>query len=206
MKRLIFAVIFLVSVPFAWADSASDLLANKLNKVVTFASDFKQKVLDEKGNVLQQSAGEMQFNRPLLFYWHISSSNPQTIWYRKSELIVYDERLRQATLKKVYSKNDPNLLPLMLLTGNATEVLKHFTVTVKQDAFVLNPVEKDKNELLVGVMLQLADDGSVKEIQYQTTLDQRTQINFFHTQVNKPLNQKLFFQILPTDTDVVNVE
>lgn len=206
MKRMLFALMMFLSIANVWAESASDVLANDLNKVVTFSSDFKQQVLDENDHVLQASQGEMQFHRPLLFYWHVTSSNPQTIWYRNNQLIVYDQRLQQATLKKVYSKNDPNLLPLMLLTGDAADVLKHFSVTMNNNAFILKPVEKNASDLLVLVMLQLADDGSVKEIQYQTTLGQRTNITFYHAQVNQSLDQALFFEALPKGTDIINVD
>ncbi len=206
MKKIFYCFIFLLSFTSVYADSASDDLAKKLNSVITFFSDFTQEVVNEDGQVLQRSSGEMQFNRPLLFYWHTNSSNPQTMWYRKNELIVYDLRLQQATVKKVYSKNDPNLLPLMLLTGNAADVLQHFSVTEDHGKYLLKPVAKDKNELLIGVILQLASDGSVKEIHYQTNLGQVTKIFFNHVHVNQVIDQKLFFQKLPLGTDIVSVE
>ena len=147
----------------------------------------------------------MQFNRPLLFYWHTDSPHPQTLWYRKHELIIYDQRLQQATIKKISTTTDPNLLPLMLLTGNAVQVLQHFTVTETNGDYTLKPISHDSG-LLIGVLLKITPQGSIQEIEYQTSLGQKTIINFNHADVNKPLNQSLFFERIPTGVDIVGVE
>lgn len=190
-----------------WADErASTALAKQLSRVVTFSSDFTQAVLDENGKILQQSFGKVQFNRPSLFYWHVLSPASQIIWYRNQELIVYDPELSQAIIKKVYATNDPSLLPLLLLTGDAQQVLKNFSVVVKSQRYFLTPKSVDKNSLLLGVALELTAEGAVREIQYQTTLGQRTKVSFDHVQVNKQLDRARFFEPLPKGTDLVHAE
>ncbi len=206
MKRLFFLFTLLFNFHLAYAESASDSLAKQLSHVITFSSDFTQEVLGEKDEVLQHSVGKMQFNRPSLFYWHVVSPSPQTMWYRNNTLIVYDPELAQATSKKVYSKKDPSLLPLMLLTGDAASVLKNFSVEFIEQRYILKPKSAEKDALLIGVILELNLDGAVREIQYQTTLGQKTKITFEHVNVNKKLDQAIFFEQLPKGTDIVNVE
>jgi len=203
-KILIFTTILLIG-SFTYALPANETLAKKLNSVITFSSDFTQTVEDDHDQVLQKSTGHMQFNRPLLFYWHTDSPHPQTLWYRKHELIIYDQRLQQATIKKISTTTDPNLLPLMLLTGNAVQVLQHFTVTETNGDYTLKPISHDSG-LLIGVLLKITPQGSIQEIEYQTSLGQKTIINFNHADVNKPLNQSLFFERIPTGVDIVGVE
>ncbi len=206
MKRQFFFLVLIFNFHLAFAESASDSLAKQLSHVVTFSSDFTQEVLGEKGEVLQHSVGSMQFNRPSLFYWHVVSPSPQTMWYRNNTLIVYDPELAQATSKKVYSKKDPSLLPLMLLTGDAASVLKNFSVEFVDKKYILKPIPDEKDTLLIGVILMLNSDGAVREIQYQTTLGQKTKITFEHVNVNKKLDKAIFFEPLPKDTDIVHVE
>ncbi len=206
MKRQFFFLVLIFNFHLAFAESPSDSLAKQLSHVVTFSSDFTQEVLGEKDEVLQHSVGSMQFNRPSLFYWHVVSPSPQTMWYRNNTLIVYDPELAQATLKKVYSKKDPSLLPLMLLTGDAASVLKNFSVEFVDKKYILKPIPDEKDTLLIGVILMLNSDGAVREIQYQTTLGQKTKITFEHVIVNKKLDQAIFFEQLPKDTDIVHVE
>ncbi|MCD8500062.1 MAG: outer membrane lipoprotein chaperone LolA [Gammaproteobacteria bacterium] len=147
-------------------------MAKKLNSVITFSSDFTQTVEDDHGQILQKSTGHMQFNRPLLFYWHTDSPHPQTLWYRKHELVIYDQRLQQATIKKVSTTIDPNLLPLMLLTGNPIQVLQHFTVTETNGDYTLKPT-RDDSGLLIGVLLKMTPNSSIEKIEYQTNLGQK---------------------------------
>jgi outer membrane lipoprotein carrier protein len=206
VKRIFFVLILIFNSHLVFAESASDSLAKQLSRVVTFSSDFTQEVLGDKDEVLQHSVGKMQFNRPSLFYWHVVSPSPQTMWYRNSTLIVYDPELAQATSKKVYSTKDPSLLPLMLLTGDAALVLKNFSVEFVEKKYILKPISDGKDTLLIGVILILNSDGAIREIQYQTTLGQKTKITFEHVTVNKKLDQAIFFDPLPVDTDIVHVE
>lgn len=209
MKRIFFSLILLLSTHFVWAESASNALAKQLSQVVIFSSHFKQEVLDEKGVILQQSFGEMQFHRPSLFYWHVTSPDNQTMWFRNNTWIVYDPDLSQATIKKIPSENDPSLIFLKLLTGDAHHALESFTVDVKDEKFFLKPKSMDKDALLMGVVLELTSDGAIREIQYKTTLGQRTRVTFDHVQVNKRLSrdqEALFSPSFPKGTDFVNAE
>ena len=209
MKRIFFLLILLLNFQLALAGSASDSLAKQLSSVITFSSHFKQEVLDEKGVVLQQSFGEMQFHRPSLFYWRVISPDAQTMWFQNNTWIVYDLELAQATIKKIPSKNDPSLIFLKLLTGNAHHALQSFSVDFNEGKFFLKPKSIDQDALLIGVVLELSSEGAVREIEYKTTLGQRTKVTFDHAQVNKRFShdqEALFSPSFAKGTDFVNVK
>lgn len=207
VKKLFFLFVLMVSASFAWANEADkSSLITQLNHVKLFSSEFNQDVLDESGRVLQHSSGKMQFVRPALFYWNVTSPNPQTIWYRNKTLIVFDPELMQATIKKIQAKNDPSMLPVMLLTGDAALALKEFNVGFYKQKYVLTPKSKEGERLLIRLVLELnSSNGAIQEIQYQTVLGQMTKITFSDVSVNHALDQTLFSQQLPSGTDKVDV-
>lgn len=212
MKRLFLVLILMLNTHLVLAEpAASESLARQLKRVHTFSSDFIQEVLSEKEVVVQRSTGKMQFDRSYhghaLFYWHVISPTMSTMYYRDNTLIFYDPDLSQATIKKVNYK-DPSMFPLLLLTGDPSEVLSHFSVVLTSGQhYILKPKSTDKDELLLGVGLDLTPEGAVQKIQYQTTLGPRTQIMFNHESINKTLHeQALFFEKLPPDTDRVYAE
>ena len=212
MKRLLFFLnlTLMFNVQLVFAESTSDSLVRQLTSVKTFSSDFVQEVLGDKEVVVQRAVGKMQFNRSCygqaLFYWQVISPSISTMYFRDNSIIIYDPDLGQATVKKV-NYNDPAVLPLLLLTGDSTKILNHFSVTSKDGRhYILQPKSKDKDTLLLGVILDITSEGAVQKIQYQTTLGPRTQITFNHEKINQPLKRAIFFEKLPKGTDFVHVE
>lgn len=210
MKRLFFLFVVLFNLHSVCAATASESLERYLKSICTFSSDFTQEVLGDKEVVVQRTDGKMQFDRcrhqQALFYWRVISPNPSTMYLRENRITFFDADLGQATLKKV-DYQDPNMLPLMLLAGDSNKVLNNFLVTSKDNQhFILQPKVKDKEAVLLGVVLDLTSEGAIQKIQYQTTLGPRTQINFFNVHINQKLKEALFFERLPKDTDFVNAE
>lgn len=210
MKRLLILLLLMLNVQFVFAESASESLARQLKNVHTFSSDFIQEVFDDKEVVVQRSVGKMQFDRSYhnqaLFYWKVSSPSVSTMYFRDGKIIIFDPDLSQATIKKVNYK-DPNMLPLMLLTGDPTKVLDNFIVTSKnKQHFKLQPKSNDKDAVLLGVILDLTSEGAVQKIQYQLAMGSRTRIVFANVRINQRLDHALFFEKLPQDTDFVEVK
>lgn len=212
MKKILLIFVLFLGVQSLYAEStAADLLAKKLESVRAFSANFVQEVHDDKGKVVQHSEGVMQMTRSTpyqqaLFYWHVLSPSISTMYFRDGKIIIYDPELSQATLKKV-DYNDPSMLPLMLLTGDPSQVLDNFSVTLKNKRrFMLQPKAKDKDAVLLGVVLSLSSEGAVNNIQYQLAVGSKTIVAFGNVKVNQPLKKALFFESLPKDTDYVEVK
>ncbi|MES2204106.1 MAG: outer membrane lipoprotein chaperone LolA [Pseudomonadota bacterium] len=210
MKRFLLFLMLILSSPLVLAESDSESLARQLKSVHTFSSDFIQEVLDDKNVVVQRSAGSMQFDRAYrnqaLFYWKVNSPSTSIMYFRDGKIIFYDPELSQATIKKVNYK-DPSMLPLMLLTGDPTQVLNNFLVTSKsKQRFMLQPKSNDKDAILLGVILDLTSEGAIQHIQYQLAMGSITHISFGNVRINQPLQHALFFEKFPKDTDFVEVK
>lgn len=185
------------------ATSPAETLATQLEKIKTFSAHFEQTVSDEKGRLLQETTGEMQFIRPSQFHWQTMSPSQQTICYDNQQIISYDPELEQAIIKKSLSNNDPSLLPLMLLTGDARQALKNFSVSEENQRYVLKPKLMNDDAILVKVELFLDKSGAAQEIRYTTRLNQATTILFKQEHVNQKLFLKPCLTLLSENTDII---
>ena len=100
MKRLLVAVVCLFVVPFAEA-AAVDKLHRFLDTMKTLRADFAQIVVAKNGKKSQQSSGVMMISRPGKFRWQIEKPYGQLLVGDGEKVWIYDQDLRQVTVKKV---------------------------------------------------------------------------------------------------------
>lgn len=196
----LFAFLFIQNV---WAASAAEILATQLQQVKTFSAHFKLDVVDEQGDIVQQSTGEMQFIRPAQFLWRTMPVNQPIVCYSDRQLISYDPELKQAIIKNSPAKSDPSLLPLTLLTGNALQAINNFSVNKKKQHYILSPRASNKNSPLLTAELYLDQSGAVEKILYKTKLGQVSTITFTHKKINKKLSLQPCLHLLPFGTDLI---
>lgn len=70
-------------------------------QVKTFSADFQQLVTDDKGAVIQESAGSMVLERPFLFRWDYLPPYEQEIVSDGKRVWFFDADLEQVTVKSV---------------------------------------------------------------------------------------------------------
>jgi len=102
-------------------------LIEKLAKIKFFSAGFTQKIIDEKGNVLQQGAGKLAVSKPNLVYWNTQTPDESLIVSDGKTLWVYDPFIEQATAYKLASSIANT--PILLLTSNAQELWEHYSVS-----------------------------------------------------------------------------
>jgi outer membrane lipoprotein carrier protein len=165
-------------------------------------SKFQQKLLDHKGFLLQQSAGDFYLKRPGRFVWDYVLPYPQKIVSNGEKIWIYDSELEQVTVKKY----DQVLTgaPVMLLDQykNINEdyqvqerglVLDQYWVTL-----IPKKASADFKEIRVGIKNRL-----LKTMKLIDSFDQVTEIEFDNMQVNLNLSNSLFKFTAPAGTDVV---
>ena len=124
MKYLM--IVLLMLSHSVWADDAGQRLNLALKQMDNLTSDFKQTLLDEDKNVVQQSRGTLALQRPGKFAWHYTDPFDQRIIADGSELWVYDVELDQVTVKPM----DQGLAnaPIMILMKQA-DITEQFEVS-----------------------------------------------------------------------------
>ena len=181
LKLLLLPGILLLALP-SWADDAGQRLTVALKQMDNLSTEFKQTLLDEDKNVVQQSSGTLALQRPGKFAWHYTEPFEQRIIADGSELWIYDVELDQVTVKPM----DQGLAnaPIMILMKQA-DISEQFEISeVGQRKFLywveLQPHAGDLEytHIYIGI-----DDDSVRAMELQDQFGQSTQIVFENMRV-----------------------
>jgi outer membrane lipoprotein carrier protein len=202
MKYLIVALL-LITAP-ASAEDAAQRLKVALKNMDNLATEFKQTLLDEDKNVVQQSSGTLALQRPGKFAWIYTEPFEQRIIADGSELWVYDVELDQVTVKPM----DQGLsnAPIMILMKQA-DVSEQFEVNeVGQRKFLywveLSPHADDLEYTHVYIGI---DGDSVRAMELQDQFGQSTQIVFENQRSGVVHDPATFKFIPPPGVDVYGV-
>jgi outer membrane lipoprotein carrier protein len=202
MKYLM--IVLLMLSPSAWADDAGQRLKLALKQMDNLTTDFKQTLLDEDKNVVQQSSGTLALQRPGKFAWHYTDPFEQRIIADGSELWIYDVELDQVTVKPM----DQGLAnaPIMILMKQA-DITEQFEVNeVGQRKFLYwvellpHVGDLEYTRIYLGI-----DDDQVRAMELQDQFGQSTQIVFDNLRVGVVHDPATFRFVPPPGVDVYGV-
>jgi outer membrane lipoprotein carrier protein len=205
MRYLIVIVAILASLSQpAWAEDAGQRLIAALKNLDNISAEFKQTLLDEDKNIVQQSRGTIALQRPGKFAWIYLDPFEQRIIGDGEELWIYDVELEQVTVKPM----DAGIsnAPIMILMKQS-DVTKEFDVTeVGQRKFLywveLKPHASDLefSSIFIGL-----EDDAVKAMELQDQFGQSTQIVFENMRTGVVHNPATFKFVPPDGVDVFGV-
>ena len=202
MRYLILAAL-LISNP-AFAESAEQRLNAALKNLDNLTADFKQTLLDEDKNIIQNSRGSLAIQRPGKFAWIYKDPFEQQIIADGKELWVYDVDLDQVTVKPM----DSGLAsaPIMILMKQ-NDVGEEFIVSeVGQREYLywieLTPVAKDLQYTQIYIGLE---EGEIRAMELRDNFGQSTQIVFENLRLGVVHNPATFVFEPPEGVDVYSV-
>ena len=197
------ALLTSLSMP-AWADDAEQRLKTALKNMDNLSAEFKQTLLDEDKNIVQQSSGTLALQRPGKFAWIYTEPFEQRIIADGSELWVYDVELDQVTVKPM----DAGIsnAPIMILMKESDVTQQFKVIEVGQRKFLywieLEPQAKDLEYQRIFIGL---DDGNLRAMELQDQFGQSTQIVFDNLRVGVVHNPATFKFVPPDGVDVYGV-
>lgn len=203
LKKLILLFLLVNSVnAFAEKPAAQQQLEAFLNKTITLSARFQQKLVDQYGFLLQQSAGSLTMQRPGKFRWDYILPYPQNIISNGKKIWMYDSELEQVNVRpydQVLASS-----PINLLDKNQNLEIEFVVISMPVDEnqqwVKLTPrsTESDFKEMLVGL-----ENGVIKSMRFVDNFNQQTQIEFEQLQVNPKLESSIFEFTAPEGTDVL---
>ncbi len=200
---LLFAFIASLSMP-AWAEDAEQRLKAALKNMDNLSAEFKQTLLDEDKNIVQQSSGTLALQRPGKFAWIYTEPFEQRIIADGSELWVYDVELDQVTVKPM--DESISNAPIMILMKESDVTQQFNVIEVGQRKFLfwieLEPQAKDLEYQRIFIGLE---DGNVRAMELQDQFGQSTQIVFDNLRVGVVHNPATFRFVPPDGVDVYGV-
>ena len=193
--------IFLLFCSNVLANSHSEL-SNLLNKMNSLTGNFKQKVIDQNGAILQEVSGQFFFKKPNLFKWNYLEPVKSQIISDGELLYLYDPDLKQVIISQL--KKIGGVSPAMLLVTRDIESL--FKVSIIQDEkgvswFKALPHEPEKanfKEVFINFV-----QNELKGMRIIDGFDNTTEIEFIKVSRNININEAIFLFNTPEDIDVI---
>jgi len=193
--------IFLLFCSNVLANSHSEL-SNLLNKMNSLTGNFKQKVIDQNGAILQEVSGQFFFKKPNLFKWNYLEPVKSQLISDGELLYLYDPDLKQVIISQL--KKIGGVSPAMLLVTRDIESL--FKVSIIQDEkgvswFKALPHEPEKanfKEVFINFV-----QNELKAMRIIDGFDNTTEIEFIKVSRNININEAIFLFNTPEDIDVI---
>jgi outer membrane lipoprotein carrier protein len=169
---------------------------------LTAQGEFEQKIFDSNRKLLQESRGVLAFSRPGKFRWTYLKPYAQLIVGDGSKVWIYDEDLKQVTVKKLDQALGST--PAALLAGN-NEAMRAFRLSDKGSKDGLEWLEalpRDKEGSFEKIRMGFSPSG----LQIMELIDgfgQTTVLRFKGLERNPKLDSALFRFSPPKGADVI---
>ncbi len=173
-----------------------------INETLTARGEFEQKIFDRNRKLLQESRGTLAFSRPGKFRWNYVKPYAQLIVGDGSKVWIYDEDLKQVTVKKLDQALGST--PAALLAGN-NEAMRAFMLSdrgAKDGLEWLEALPRDKESSFERIRMGFRSSG-LKVMELVDSLGQTTVLRFASLQRNPRLDPGLFRFSPPKGADVI---
>jgi len=189
--------------PLAWAGAREQLDAFTRN-LTGLDGQFTQQVLDESGQLREESSGRVALSVPRLLRWETSVPYPQLIVADGSTVWIFDPDLEQVTRRAQDPSGEDS--PLLALTDpvrlERDWLMAEAGTRDGLDWLSLHPRRTDAENGLVSAQLGF-DHGGLARMDIVDALGQTTRFTFSHWQRNPEFAAGTFAFIPPDGVDVV---
>jgi len=202
LRLLLSVLLSLSSLPTLAQGSSIERFQTYVRTTQAARADFEQKVYDRTGKLVQESKGNFAFLRPGRFRWTYAKPNPQQIVGDGERVWVYDEDLKQVTVRRLAKALGSS--PAALLAG-AADIEKAFDLSDAGDKDGLAWLEAKPREKEAGferVKLGLGVAG-VEAMELVDHFGQTTKLTFSSIVRNPKLDGSEFRFTPPKGADVL---
>jgi len=168
----------------------------------TARGEFEQKIFDGNSKLLQASRGVLAFSRPGRFRWTYVKPYAQLIVGDGSKVWIYDEDLKQVTVKKLDLALGST--PAALLAGN-NDAMRAFNLSdkgTKDGIEWLEALPRDKEGSFTRIRMGF-DASGLRVMELVDTFGQTTVLRFSALERNPELAPGLFRFSPPKGADVI---
>ena len=140
MKINTWLVAILVGFMSQWAYASEDAqtqLQRYLNTMQQFQAQFDQQVVDEQGEVIQESSGRMALARPNQFHWQVTEPDEELMVADGNALWLYNPFLEQVTIMDFQKALQQS--PFMLLMSDDAAAWDQYTISQISNGFSIKP-------------------------------------------------------------------
>jgi outer membrane lipoprotein carrier protein len=182
--------------------SSLERFSEFITGTLTARGEFEQKIFDHDRKLLQESRGVLAFSRPGKFRWTYVKPYAQLIVGDGSKVWIYDEDLKQVTVKKLDQALGST--PAALLAGN-NEAMRAFKLSDEgtRDGFEwLEALPRDKEGNFEKIRMGFGSSG-LRVMELVDNFGQTTVLRFNSLERNPRLDPGLFRFSPPKGADVI---
>jgi outer membrane lipoprotein carrier protein len=203
VSRLLGAITTLALV-FAGAAGASGIerLNQFMSATQSATGEFEQRIYGRDGRVVQESRGTLAFFRPGRFRWVYVKPYPQLIVGDGVRVWIYDEDLKQVTVRKL--DQALGATPAALLAG-ANDALKAFALKddgAKDGLEWVEAIPREKESNFERIRMGFGFSG-LERMELTDTFGQTTELRFTGFARNARVDPELFRFVPPKGADVI---
>ena len=188
----------------AHADSPGmDALARFFSQVQTFEARFRQLVLDESLNAIDDGRGTVWIKRPGRFRWDYDLPDPQEIVGDGERIWLHDIDLEQVTVRDQAQALGRTPAILLAGSGDLDETYRIEDIGVQGRYDWVNLIPEDPESGFTEVRIGF-EDGRLSLMELIDTLDQRTRISFIDLEENIPVADSIFEFVPPEGVDIID--
>jgi outer membrane lipoprotein carrier protein len=187
--------------PVAWA-SGLERFSEFITGTLTARGEFEQKIFDHDRKLLQESRGVLAFSRPGKFRWSYVKPYAQLIVGDGRKVWIYDEDLKQVTVKKLDQALGST--PAALLAGN-NEAMRAFKLSdegTRDGIEWLEALPRDKEGNFDKIRMGFGSSG-LRVMELVDNFGQTTVLKFNSLERNPRLDPGLFRFSPPKGADVI---
>jgi outer membrane lipoprotein carrier protein len=192
----------LLAPPLSASSTSLERFSEFINQTLTARGEFEQKIFDRNRKLLQESRGVLAFSRPGKFRWTYVKPYAQLIVGDGSKVWIYDEDLKQVTVRKLDQALGST--PAALLAGN-NEAMRAFNLSdqgTKGGLEWLEALPRDKEGNFEKIRMGFGSSG-LEVMELFDGFGQTTVLKFVSLQRNPKLDPGLFRFSPPKGADVI---
>lgn len=192
----------LLALPLSASSASLERFSEFINQTLTARGEFEQKIFDRDRRLLQESRGVLAFSRPGKFRWTYVKPYAQLIVGDGSRVWIYDEDLKQVTVRKLDQALGST--PAALLAGN-NEAMRAFRLSdrgAKDGLEWLEALPRDKEGNFERIRMGFSSSG-LEVMELLDGFGQTTVLRFTSLQRNPKLDPGLFRFSPPKGADVI---
>jgi outer membrane lipoprotein carrier protein len=192
----------LLALPLSASSASLERFSEFINQTLTARGEFEQKIFDRNRRLLQESRGVLAFSRPGKFRWTYVKPYAQLIVGDGSRVWIYDEDLKQVTVRKLDQALGST--PAALLAGN-NEAMRAFNLSdqgTKGGLEWLEALPRDKEGSFERIRMGFGSSG-LEVMELLDSFGQTTVLKFTSLQRNPKLDPGLFRFSPPKGADVI---
>lgn len=204
MLKLLVSIALVLSFSVQAEDNkALTSFLGKLSHLQNMQADFIQVMRDGKQRELQQLSGKIMIEKPGKLYWKTNPPYEQLVVSDGESVWIYDMDLEQVSIRDM--ENRIQETPALLLSGDASEVSKNFTVQVKTSEAVnrYSLIPRDSSQLFGKLEFQYFDE-QLESMSIFDAAGQITDIIFENIKTNQDIPAKAFNFEVPKGVDVID--